>query len=211
MLGRATIEEAVAILAWVKKAKRKGNLGEKRAVDDDSSDLAVAGVSMGGLHAAMTASLAPFSVGVVAWTAPTSAALVFSRGLLSEFCAWASLRGQMGRLAAEFGGGGPETANHQAAAAAADADVRAAMRNFLAVTDIANFPAPLDASRAVFVVARDDLYVPPEETLKNWQNVVADKWRGASVHSVPGGHVSCTLFGGSAYRELIRGALNLQA
>jgi hypothetical protein len=46
---------------------------------------------MGGLHAAMTASLCPLPVGVASWIAPPSAIPAFTRGLLSLGCNWQSL------------------------------------------------------------------------------------------------------------------------
>ena len=46
---------------------------------------------MGGLHAAMVASVFPGDVGVTAWLAPPSAVPVFADGLLSGSCNWRSL------------------------------------------------------------------------------------------------------------------------
>ncbi len=43
----------------------------------------LSGTSMGGLHAAMVASLTPAPVGVVSWLGPPSAAPVFTRGVLA--------------------------------------------------------------------------------------------------------------------------------
>ena len=54
LLGRITIEEASALVKFLKV-----NIG--------CGAVAVGGVSMGGLHAAMVASLLPFPVGVVSW------------------------------------------------------------------------------------------------------------------------------------------------
>jgi hypothetical protein len=54
LLGRITIEEASALVRFLK-------------VDAGCGPVAVGGVSMGGLHAAMVASLLPMPVGVVSW------------------------------------------------------------------------------------------------------------------------------------------------
>lgn len=49
---------------------------------------------MGGLHAAMVASLTPLPLGVASWLGPTSAAPVFTRGVLSRACEWDALCSQ---------------------------------------------------------------------------------------------------------------------
>jgi hypothetical protein len=79
-LGRATLAEGRALLGWV---LRDHALGIQHAC--------VAGTSMGGLHAAMTASLATAPVAVASWLGPTSAAPVFTVGCLASACDWEAL------------------------------------------------------------------------------------------------------------------------
>ena len=78
LLGRATIEETRALMDYF-----QNQLGFQHIV--------LSGNSMGGLHAAMTASLTPFPVGVVSWMAPPSAVPAFISGLMSSTCNWTKL------------------------------------------------------------------------------------------------------------------------
>ena len=116
-LGRATIEEALALLRWA------AAFGYGRAGADYSSDsstvtsgggLGVTGLSMGGVHAAMVAALAPGPLAAVPMLAPRSAAAAFCRGALWRATAWEPL------LAAN-GGNKEETVVLEALLAAAAA------------------------------------------------------------------------------------------
>ncbi|CAI5741579.1 unnamed protein product [Peronospora destructor] len=78
ILGQATIEEAKSLLQYFHDYH-------------GFSQMVVAGSSMGGLHAAMVASVFAGDVGATAWLAPPSAAPVFADGLLSGSCNWRSL------------------------------------------------------------------------------------------------------------------------
>ena len=51
----------------------------------------VHGISMGGLHAAMTAALCPFEASVVGWLAPSSAVPVFTSGIMASAIEWGKL------------------------------------------------------------------------------------------------------------------------
>ena len=53
-----------------------------------------AGVSMGGLHAAISACFMPYPVGVASYLGPTSAAPVFTKGVLANACEWKALVSQ---------------------------------------------------------------------------------------------------------------------
>lgn len=116
-LGRATIEESLALLHTFRK---EGHVRQ-----------AVAGMSQGGLHAAMVASLCPWPIGVVAAFAPHSAAPVFTRGVLSGVVDWEALGG-----------------DSQA--------VRERLFRVLDVTDISNFPNNDVGNKQVLVFAQDD-------------------------------------------------------
>ena len=78
ILGRATIEEARSLIKWIKEHTSFG-------------PIILTGTSMGGLHAAMTASLTPIEVGAVSWLGPTSAAPVFTHGALSGSVDWMAM------------------------------------------------------------------------------------------------------------------------
>jgi hypothetical protein len=175
VLGRVTIEETCSLLRF---------LSEERG----AQSLAVAGVSMGGLHSAMTAALYPGSIGVVSWLGPPSAAPVFTDGLLARFCEWKRLQKEAG----------------------AGVAARDVMRHFLGLTNIENFPRPVDPTRCIFVVAENDLYVPPEYSINSWHALKEQKWRGSRVAVIPGGHVSATLFGGPTMRRCVEQVLGVR-
>jgi len=87
LLGRMTIEETRSITKWLRE--RKGVSLDKstlQCASDKHGAVVLAGVSMGGLHAAMSASLLPQSwkdCGVASWLGPPSGAAVFTRGRLA--------------------------------------------------------------------------------------------------------------------------------
>ena len=175
VLGRVTIEETCSLLRYVLE-----EMGAKTA--------AVAGISMGGLHSAMSASLFSHSVGVVSWLGPPSAAPVFTEGLLSRFCEWKRLQNEVGNGAL----------------------AKDVMYRFLCMTNIDNFPRPVDPSRGIFVIAEHDLYVPVDQSIASWHAVQQEKWRGSRVTVIPGGHVSATLFGGPTMRRCIEHVLDVR-
>eukprot|EP01138_Halocafeteria_seosinensis_P005524 gb/GECG01005646.1/.p1 GENE.gb/GECG01005646.1/~~gb/GECG01005646.1/.p1 ORF type:complete len:566 (+),score=59.74 gb/GECG01005646.1/:1-1698(+) len=77
-LGRATVEETRSLVRWIRDYTTFG-------------PIVLTGTSMGGLHAAITASLTPVEVGVVSWLGPTSAAPVFTHGALSGSVDWMAM------------------------------------------------------------------------------------------------------------------------
>lgn len=186
VLGRATIEESCSLLRWLSDMAGMNNL-------------AIAGVSMGGLHSAMTASLFPKSIGVVSWLGPPSAAPVFTDGLLANFCEWKRLQNDIDS----------KISDKQQIVDAKDA--KDAMRQFLQLTDIDNFPPPVAPDRGIFVVADNDGYVLPNVSIGRWHEMTRDKWRGAKVLITRGGHVSATLFGGEKFRACVETAVGLRS
>jgi len=116
ILGRTTIEEGRALAAWARDLRAhhlppgssgSGGGGEVPAF----GPIVYAGTSMGGLHAAMSASLTPWDTGVVSWLGPPSAAPVFTVGALQRAVAWDALATQ-----ATAPTTGPAIARHVAAA-----------------------------------------------------------------------------------------------
>lgn len=89
-LGRATIEEGVALLQHVRR---------------EGAPVAVSGVSQGGLHAAMVASQAEGPTPVVMGFAPHSAAPVFTKGVLAKNVDWGALREDAVRQSLSFAQG----------------------------------------------------------------------------------------------------------
>eukprot|EP00197_Chlamydomonas_leiostraca_P007037 CAMPEP_0202860166 /NCGR_PEP_ID=MMETSP1391-20130828/1990_1 /ASSEMBLY_ACC=CAM_ASM_000867 /TAXON_ID=1034604 /ORGANISM="Chlamydomonas leiostraca, Strain SAG 11-49" /LENGTH=577 /DNA_ID=CAMNT_0049539305 /DNA_START=86 /DNA_END=1816 /DNA_ORIENTATION=- len=78
-LGWATIYESINLLHWL---CQEGY---------DEGGLCMAGLSMGGVHACMTAALCPHDVAVAALLAPRSAAVAYVDGALSTAMAWEPL------------------------------------------------------------------------------------------------------------------------
>lgn len=94
-LGRATIEEALALLRWA-AASGFGRAGwdiNSESSGGGGGGLGVTGLSMGGVHAAMVAALAPGPLAAVPMLAPRSAAAAFCRGALWRATAWEPLVG----------------------------------------------------------------------------------------------------------------------
>ena len=105
-LGLTTISEAAALVGWL-RGTPPVYMGEVQAPSPASwlrgapplgeacGAIVLAGTSMGGLHAAMSASALPLSlsegVGVASWLGPPSAAPVFALGALSRGVAWEAL------------------------------------------------------------------------------------------------------------------------
>jgi len=169
-LGYTTVEEARVLLHWL--------------YDGGCERLCVAGVSQGGLHATMTASLFPHPIAVVPAFAPESACYVFTRGILGRNCDWRSLDADLPRNAAAS-----NALDH--------------MEHVLQLTDIRNFPAPPPPQRAVLVAAEHDLYVSPSST-----NIWRRHWPWAELRWVRAGHVTGILFQSAAVCAAIRDALN---
>lgn len=126
-LGRATIEESRYILTVFRRAGCR--------------HMAVAGISQGGLHAAMVAAATPaWPIDVVAAFAPHSAAPVFTEGALSTFVDWHAL----------------------------GTSARPRLRDALSVSDITKFPTGHPQTKGALIFARDDQYIT-RESVQIWR------------------------------------------
>jgi Alpha/beta hydrolase domain containing 18 len=163
-MGRATVEEACGLLTfWYER-------GHER--------LAVAGVSQGGLHAAMAASLCKFPVSVVSAFAPPSAASVFTCGCLSTAVDWK-------RLNVDFG-------LSEKSSIAARVRLHRLLDRF---SSIENFPQAFTGGKHILLAAEEDHYVLPK-SVDFWKRARPD----IEVRWVPGaGHVSGVIF---HYKEI---------
>lgn len=72
-----------------------------------------------------------------------------------------------------------------------------------AATHLATFPSPLVPQLAVFVAAKDDVYVPRQNVTD-----VRSVWPGCEVRYVEGGHVSSTLLNQSHFRHALVESMN---
>jgi hypothetical protein len=125
--------------------------------------VAVAGYSMGGHMAAITAAVSPFPLACAALAAGASASCVYTRGLLSWNVDFSRL-----------GGGSTQRAAAQAR-----------LQNLFSVADVTCFPAPMRADAAVIAGCKRDGYVLRSETERLHQH-----WPGSTLRWIPAGHFS---------------------
>ncbi len=79
-----------------RRAGGGGGASRRRIPDGGYGHIVLAGTSMGGLHAAMTASVVPWDVGVASWLGPASANPVFTRGRLAFGTDWRHFAKEVG-------------------------------------------------------------------------------------------------------------------
>jgi pimeloyl-ACP methyl ester carboxylesterase len=153
-MGRGTVEEACGLLSfWYERGHHR---------------LAVAGVSQGGLHAAMAASLCPFPVAVVAAFAPPSAASVFTQGCLSSAVDWKAVGDGLGIR---------DDPTHEKA--------RRALNDLLErFSSIENFPESAAGGKHILIAGGADQYVLPD-SVASWRQArpeIEVRWLPAAGH-----------------------------
>jgi Alpha/beta hydrolase domain containing 18 len=125
--------------------------------------VAIAGYSMGGHMAAITAAVSPFPLACAALATGASASAVYTRGLLSWSVDFSTL-----------GGGSTQRAAAQAR-----------LQQLFAVADVTCFPAPSRADAAVIAGCKRDGYVLRSETERLHQH-----WPGSTLRWISAGHFS---------------------
>ncbi|MCP3139784.1 alpha/beta hydrolase family protein [Pyxidicoccus xibeiensis] len=166
LMNLGMVEEARSLLAWLRGA------GYER--------LGVAGYSMGGYMAALTAVLVPEPLGVAALAAGASPVPVFTRGLLSWSIAFADLDG-------------------------ARRDAEQARQRLGRIFDLANltrFPPPSQPGAAILLACRRDGFVPAEET-----RTLQAHWGQSELRWVDAGHVSAVVTERAALCAAVRDSL----
>ncbi|MDR3747409.1 MAG: alpha/beta hydrolase family protein [Acidobacteriota bacterium] len=128
--------------------------------------LVVAGYSMGGHMAAITAAVTPFPVGCAALATGASASSIYTRGLLS----WS--------VDLEALGGGPELRTA----------ARERLHQLFEVADVTRYPLPMRPDAAVIVGCKRDGYVLNSETERLHQY-----WKGSALRWIPAGHFSALM------------------
>jgi pimeloyl-ACP methyl ester carboxylesterase len=162
IMGASALAEGRALLVWLRRQ------GFRR--------LGVCGISMGGSLAAQTAALTTGEVAVAAGIAPHSAAVVFTEGLLKDYCDWAVLE-----------------AERDGATGAVEL-----VRLVLERTDVRQYPPPACARAVRLVGARRDAYIPP------WSvEALHRHWPGSQLHWIDTGHVGAFLFHRDAFLQAI--------
>lgn len=128
--------------------------------------LVIAGYSMGGHMAAITAAVNPFAVGCAALATGASASAVYTRGML--------------RWSVDLDALAESTGSRVAA--------RQRLEALFQPADITEHPAPLRPEAATIAGCTRDGYVLQAETFRLHQH-----WPGSRLHWVPGGHFSALL------------------
>ncbi len=128
--------------------------------------LVVAGYSMGGHMAAITAAVTPLAVGCAALATGASASSIYTRGLLS----W--------------------SVDFQALAGAPDLRAMASerLRQLFEVADVTRYPLPCRPDAAVIVGCKRDGYVFNTETER-----LHSYWKGSTLRWIPAGHFSALM------------------
>jgi len=161
-----------------------GMVLEARALLENLSErypkLVVAGYSMGGHMAAITAAVTPFSVACAALATGASASSIYTRGLLS----WS--------VDLDALGGG---ANLRAAA-------RERLQRVFDVADITRYPPPVRVDAAVIAGCTRDGYVLSSETARLHQH-----WQGSTLRWIPAGHFSALVTSGPVLRDCVADAI----
>jgi hypothetical protein len=133
---------------------------------DRYQKVAVAGYSLGGHMAAITAAVSPFPLACAAMAAGASATAIYTRGLLSWSVDYATLGSALGG------------ATQRAAA-------RERLTQLFTVANVDCFPPPVRSDAAVIAGCKRDGYVMHSETLRLHQH-----WPGSTLRWISAGHFS---------------------
>jgi pimeloyl-ACP methyl ester carboxylesterase len=125
--------------------------------------MVIAGYSMGGHMAAITAAVSPFAVGCAALATGAAASSIYTHGLLS----WSV---DLDALA-----GAPDLR----------APARERLLQLFEVADVTRYPLPLRPDAAVIAGCKRDGYVFNSETERLHQH-----WKGSALRWIPAGHFS---------------------
>jgi hypothetical protein len=128
--------------------------------------IAVAGYSMGGHMAAITAAVSPFPLACAAMAAAASGTSIYTRGLLSWSVDYAALGSALGG------------ATQRAAA-------RERLQRLFTVANVDCFPPPMRPDATVIAGCKRDGYVMRSETLRLHRH-----WPGSSLRWISAGHFS---------------------
>lgn len=134
-----------------------------KSLSSEYKNLIVAGYSMGGHMAAITAAVCPFPIACAALATGASAAAIYTRGLLSWSVDFRALSGNMS--------GFP--------------NARQKLQSVFAAADITQYSPPLRPDAAVIVGCRRDGYVLKEETER-----LHNYWLGSKLRWINAGHFS---------------------
>lgn len=142
--------------------------------------LAVAGYSMGGHMAAITAAVCPFPLACAALATGVSAAPIYTQGLLSWSIDLAALAGETG----------------------VQAEANERLRRLIEAADLTRLAPPLRTDAAVLVGCERDGYVLPMEIQR-----LHEYWPGSELRWLRAGHVTAVIGGRSFLRGAVADAI----
>ena len=168
--SRRTAEGPAAITVSDQGLMALGMVVEARALlghlRSSYQRVAVAGYSMGGHMAAITAAVSPFPIACAALATGASASSIYTRGLLS----WSVDVGVLG------------------IAPSGDAIVKERLRRSFAAADLTHYAPPLRADAAIVAGCTRDGYVLRAETERLHQH-----WPGSTLRWISAGHFSALI------------------
>jgi hypothetical protein len=167
MMAMAMVMEARAVLGWLRPQYEK---------------LAVAGYSMGGHMAAITAAMTAFPVACAALATGASASTIYTRGLMS-WCV------DYDRLAAD---------------PAQPVSAKQRLHAFFEAADITNYPPPQRVDAAIILGCSRDGYILRSETERLHQH-----WAGSTLRWLNAGHFSALVTSRKTLCDCIVDALAL--
>eukprot|EP00127_Corallochytrium_limacisporum_P001912 Clim_evm67s88 gene=Clim_evmTU67s88 len=168
------------------------------------------GFSMGGIMACLSASAWPHPVSLVGCVTPVSASHVFTKGVLSNFCAWPVLISELKEHRHAIGDIVPnpiaEEIRRCLDSGSTEDEKQGAvlfMRHVMdELTDLNGYPRPAQPNAIIFLTASEDNYVPVEDT-----RTIKTAWPGIDFREHAGGHVS-SHFANEMYRQAILESLD---
>ena len=166
MMAVAMVVEGRSLLGWLQSQYEK---------------LAVAGYSMGGHMAAITAAVTAFPVACAAMATGASASTIYTRGLMSWCVDFNGLAGRAAQQAA-----------------------RDRLHEIFDAADITNFPAPRRVDAAVLLGCTRDGYVLRSETER-----LHHYWAGSTLRWLNAGHFSALITSRKALCDCLADALAL--
>jgi hypothetical protein len=143
--------------------------------DEGHTRLGVAGVSQGGMVAALVGAQAPFPVAIASSLAAHAPDEVLARGLLSCFVEWPALL--------------PEDKSF---------DPRDRLRQLFQVGDVTYIDPPVRPEAALLLGAKRDVVIPRDSISK-----IHKHWKGSKLRWIPGTHVTSIFLHSRAFRRLI--------
>jgi len=170
VMGAQIQFESVALFNWLER-NHFGPFG-------------LAGMSLGGFMASITATVWPKPLALVNFLGPATASGVFTRGILSLSCSWTAIKEEIRRLH-------PGVTNE-----------REYLRQLMDdLTGIYHYPRPPSTRGFIITAAKEDAYIPLEDV-----ELFKSFWPDAEMRYLQTGHIGSFLFHNKDFLVAIRDA-----